>query len=115
MADAYADVMSILNGPALSAQQKAAITVTPTYQTPGDTSTPVVAFTVTMSGDYSTMRLGDLQRSAMRVLNIVMQSEPFGQLATEQGVHGINVGPVRATQVDVRNFVTDSLSPVTTR
>jgi hypothetical protein len=51
----------------------------------------------------------------MRVLNIVMQSAPFKALAAEQGVHGINVGPYAPTQRDVRNVVTDSLSPVTTR
>ncbi len=45
MADAYADVSSLLAGTALTAAQKAAITVTPTYQTAGDSSTPVVAYT----------------------------------------------------------------------
>ena len=38
------------------------------------------------------MRLGDLQRSAMRILNVAMQSAPFDELASLQGVHGINVG-----------------------
>ena len=38
------------------------------------------------------MRLGDLQRSAMRILNVAMQSAPFQELASIQGVHGIKVG-----------------------
>lgn len=112
VADAYADVESLLHSAALNEQQKAAITVTPTYQTPGDSSTPVVAYTITVKGDYETMRLGDLQRSATRILNIAMQSTPFQQLAKLQGVKGIHVGPYTGQFGDLVNFVTVITGPI---
>jgi beta-glucosidase-like glycosyl hydrolase len=93
VADAYDDVRSLLDGPALSEAQKDAITVTPTYQTPGDASSLVVAYTVVLKGDYSTMRLGDLQRSVSRILTVAMHSAPFAALAKLQNVRGIRVGP----------------------
>ncbi|HEY7008705.1 MAG TPA: glycoside hydrolase family 3 N-terminal domain-containing protein [Jatrophihabitantaceae bacterium] len=108
VADAYADVEALLGGNALNAAQKAAITVTPTYQTAGDSSTPVVAYTITLKGHYPepyTMRLGDLQRSAMRILTIVSKSAPFGQLAEDQHVRHIDVRPYSA-QYYLRQFVT---------
>ena len=96
--DAYAATMALLDPAtnALNAGQRAAISLTDvTHATPGDDTTPVTAYTVVMTGDYPTsydMRLGDLQRSAMRILNVAMQSAPFDQLASLQGVHGIKVG-----------------------
>ena len=48
-----------------------------------------------MTGSYpdlDDMRLGDLQRSASRILNIAMQSAPFARARPIQGVHGIKVG-----------------------
>jgi hypothetical protein len=52
------------------------------------------------------MRLGDLQRSAMRILNIAMQSEPFEQLAAEQGVSGVQARPYTSQFADLDQFVT---------
>ena len=77
VAAAYADVQSLLGGTALTASQKAAITLTPT-------GTPVTAYTITLKGHYNepyTMRLGDLQRSASRILTVIMHSQPFQDLA----------------------------------
>jgi beta-glucosidase len=76
VADAYADVQALLGGTALTAAQKAAITVTPT-------GTPVSAYTIALKGHYNepyTMRLGDLQRSATRILTVIMHSQPFQDL-----------------------------------
>jgi len=91
--------MSFLNpaNTALNATQKAAISVQDVVQqVEGDDTTPVVSYTVVTTGNYPSqflMRLGDLQRSAIRVLNIVMQSAPFGELAGLQGVSGVEIAP----------------------
>lgn len=90
---AYRDLVSLLASDAFSAVQKAAVTVTPTYRTAGDTTSPVIGYSVTVKGDYATMRLGDLQRSASRILDVASKSAPFAQLAKLQGVKGIVVGP----------------------
>lgn len=87
--DAYKYVQSLLSGAALTTAQKAAITLTNVvHATPGDGTTPVTAYTVVVKGNYTAtsypMRLGDLQRSAMRILNVVSQSAPFAQLAKNQ-------------------------------
>ena len=97
---AYRDLVALLASDAFSAVQKAAVTVTPTYRTPGDSSSPVVAYTVKVRGDYATMRLGDLQRSVSRILNVASQSAPFAQLAEQQGVRGIRVGPWSPASTD---------------
>ena len=95
--DAYTRTLGLIASNALSATQRAAITIENVqYQTPGDDTTPVVAYTVVVRGNYpasQTLRLGDLQRSAMRVLNVAMQSAPFDELASIQGVGGIAVYP----------------------
>jgi beta-glucosidase len=52
------------------------------------------------------MRLGDLQRSAMRILTIVMQSTPFAELASLQHVSGITVGAYTSQFQDLQPFVT---------
>ncbi|MDH2413112.1 glycoside hydrolase family 3 N-terminal domain-containing protein [Nocardioides sp. CER19] len=90
--DAYAYVTNLLAGSALTAAQKAAISVTDVvHQNPADSSSPVTSYTVVIKGGYTAtgypMRLGDLQRSARRVLTIAMQSAPFAQLAQNQGRH----------------------------
>jgi hypothetical protein len=93
---AYHAVTTLLAGNALNAAQKAAISITNVvHATAGDASTPVIAYTVSLHGAYSptNMRLGDLQRSVMRMLNTAIQSEPFQQLAAEQGVTGIQARP----------------------
>ncbi|HKC27737.1 MAG TPA: glycoside hydrolase family 3 N-terminal domain-containing protein, partial [Jatrophihabitans sp.] len=95
VANAYASVTSMLrNSSALSSSQRAAITVVNVRrQRPGS---PVVAFTVKVRGHYQPsypMRLGDLQRSAMHILSIAMQTTQFGQLAAMHHVSGITIHP----------------------
>lgn len=105
---AYKDAAALLAGSAFSADQKPAIQITNVvHATPGDASSPVTAYTVTLKGAYHLdMRLGDLQRSAMRILTVAMQSEPFAQLAAEQGVSGVDVGPYSARFGDLPQYVT---------
>lgn len=93
---AYQAVQTLLASSALSAGQKAAISLTNVqHATPGDATSPVTAYTVVLSGNYPAqgfpMRLGDLQRSATRILTTASQAESFAQLAKEQGVKGITV------------------------
>lgn len=95
--DAYTQTVAFLAGTALNAGQKAGIAITNiVHADPADATSPVTAYTVTISGSYPTvypMRLGDLQRSASRVLSSAMQSPQFGQLASLKGVSGIIVKP----------------------
>jgi len=96
--DAYTQTAELLAGSALSNAQKAGIAITDVvHATAGDDTTPVVSYTVNVKGDYSaavgTMRLGDLQRSAMRVLTTAEQSAQFAELASLQGVRGIKAKP----------------------
>lgn len=50
----------------------------------------VVSYSVTYKGYYAAnMRLGDLQRSAINILGVMMDSAQFGELADIQGVEGI--------------------------
>jgi beta-glucosidase len=109
----------MLAGTALSATQKAAITVSNVvYQTPGDNTTPVVAYTITFKGDYSAagynMRLGDLQRSAINILNVVKQTQQFQQLASLKGVSGISVGSYTGQFSDLKSFVSVTKARVLT-
>jgi beta-glucosidase len=114
---AYQDVTSLLAGSALTAAQKAGITVTDVvHATPGDDATPVVSYTVNVRGSYSTagyaMRLGDLQRSAMRILDLASKTAVFEQLASLQGVAGISAQPYTATFDDLTEFVSSSTGRV---
>ena len=112
--DAYAATTALLapGSNALNNAQKAAISITDVeHATPGDDSSPVTAYTVVMKGNYPTsydMRLGDLQRSAMRILNIAMQSAPFEELASIQHVNGVDVGSYTAQFHDLATFVSVS-------
>jgi beta-glucosidase len=114
--DAYKAVTALLAGTAFNAAQKAAISITGiVHATPGDSTTPVTAYTVTIKGAYPAsydMLLGDLQRSAMRILNIAMQSESFQQLAAQQGVPGIQAGPYTSQFSDLTQYVTVDKSTV---
>jgi hypothetical protein len=100
--EAYREVTSFLNPEhtALSAAQKAAITVTNIeHQEADGPDSPVTAYTIAFRGSYPTagypLRLGDLQRSVARILTIAMQSAPFAELAHLQGVPGVKVGPYK--------------------
>jgi beta-glucosidase len=114
---AYADVTALLASSALTTAQKAGITVSDVvYETPGDTTTPVVAYTVTLRGTYPTagynLRLGDLQRSASRVLNVAMQTAGFEQLAGQKGIAGISVGSYTGQFDNLANYLTTKLGKV---
>lgn len=111
---AYKDATTLLASSAFSADQKAAISITNVvHATPGDSSSPMTAYTLTLKGAYHVdMRLGDLQRSAMRILTTAMQSEPFEQLAARQGVSGIHVGPYTSQFSDLPQFVTVDRTPI---
>lgn len=108
---AYADVQSLLSGTALTAAQKAGITVTDVvHQDPSDAASAVVSYTVTVKGDYPAtgynLRLGDLQRSASRVLSTAMQTAGFEQLAAAQGVSGVKVVPYTGQFDNLTNYLT---------
>jgi beta-glucosidase len=108
VADAYAATQALLapESTALTAAQKAAITITGVQR---DAGGAVTSYTVVLTGDYPAsydMRLGDLQRSATRVLRIAMQSAPFAELAAQQGVPGIRVGPYSGQFRDLATPVT---------
>jgi hypothetical protein len=93
---------------AFTADQKVAISITNvTHATAGDSSSPVTAYTVRLKGSYHVdVRLGDLQRNAMRIPTIAMHSEPFQQLAAMQGQTGITVGPYTSQFSDLEQFLT---------
>lgn len=117
--EAYRTVTALLDpsSTALSAAQKAAIDITGVqHATAGDDSTPVVAYTVALKGDYPAqgypLRLGDLQRSAIRVLTTASQSSSFQELAGLKGVKGIKVGPYTAQFKNLEPAVTTTLGRV---
>ncbi|MFJ7949158.1 glycoside hydrolase family 3 protein [Streptomyces sp. NPDC096354] len=117
--DAYGAVTALLDpsSTALSAAQKAAISITGVqHATAGDESSPVVAYTVALKGDYPAqgypLRLGDLQRSAIRVLTTASQSSSFEELAGLQDVHGIKVKPYTAQFKNLEPAVTATLGKV---
>ncbi|MCL1872337.1 MAG: fibronectin type III-like domain-contianing protein, partial [Promicromonosporaceae bacterium] len=58
------------------------------------------------------MRLGDLQRNAARILNVVMQSAPFGELAQLQGVHGVQIRSYTGQFHNLPTYVVGSSDPV---
>jgi beta-glucosidase-like glycosyl hydrolase len=106
---AYADVTALLAGTTLTAAQKAGISVTGVqHQDPADATSPVVAYTVTVTGNYPAtgynLRLGDLQRSASRILATASQTAGFQQLAEAKGVSGISVKPYTAQFSDLVDY-----------
>ncbi|TXS39098.1 glycoside hydrolase family 3 protein [Streptomyces sp. OR43] len=117
--DAYRAVAALLapDSTALSAAQKAAISITGVqHATAGDVNSPVVAYTVALKGDYPAqgypLRLGDLQRSAIRVLTTASQSSSFEELAGLNGVKGIKVGPYTSQFKNLEPAVTATLGKV---
>ncbi|MET7859841.1 glycoside hydrolase family 3 C-terminal domain-containing protein [Streptomyces sp. NPDC005318] len=117
--DAYRAVIALLDpsSTGLSAAQKAGISITGVqHATTGDDSSPVVAYTVALKGDYPAqgypLRLGDLQRSAIRVLTTASQSSSFQELAGLNGVKGIKVGPYTSQFDNLEPAVTTTLGKV---
>jgi hypothetical protein len=116
---AYREVMSFLapEHTALTAAQKAAITVTDVEHEYADhPDSPVTAYTITFRGRYPTLgyplRLGDLQRSVARILTIAMKSAPFAELAHLHGVPGVEVGPYSTQFDDLASYLDTSKGPV---
>ncbi|MCV2394845.1 glycoside hydrolase family 3 C-terminal domain-containing protein [Actinotalea sp. M2MS4P-6] len=115
--EAYQSVMTLLDPAtnALNAGQRAAISVTDVvHEVDGDDTSPVVSYTVVMTGDYPAeflLRLGDLQRSAMRILTIALHSAQFGELAGLQGVDGVDTAPYSGL-FDLAEFVSVDLGRV---
>ncbi len=60
------------------------------------------------------MRLGDLQRSAINILNVVKQTQQFQQLATLKSVSGISVGSYTGQFSDLKSFVSVTKARVLT-
>ncbi|MGS0688727.1 glycoside hydrolase family 3 C-terminal domain-containing protein [Nakamurella sp. GG22] len=108
--DAYQRVQALMASTALTTEQKAGITVHDVvHAVPDDPTSPVTAYTVDVRGDYNTvfdMRLGDVQRSAINILDTVMQSRSFEQLASLQGVTGVQVSPYSEQFTDLRQYLT---------
>jgi hypothetical protein len=101
----------------LTDQQRAGINVTVNSRAiPGDDTSPVTSYTVTMTGEHGLIRLGDLQRSAIRVLTTLTHTHQFAELAAKQGVDGIQVGPYGSLyDAQLTNYVSVQRSSVRTR
>ena len=84
-----------------------------TRQDPADATSPVTSYTVTIHGEHGLIRLGDLQRSASRVLETLTHTLDFAELADEQGVPGITVQPYTQLFADqLITYVTTSRGPI---
>ncbi|MDR1428198.1 MAG: fibronectin type III-like domain-contianing protein, partial [Bifidobacteriaceae bacterium] len=77
----------------------------------------VSQYTVTLTGYYNTggmtLRLGDLQRSATRVLNTVTKSAGFQELADLRGIAGIDVQPYSSLFDNLADYVSTQLATPT--
>ncbi|MGO4536377.1 glycoside hydrolase family 3 protein [Leifsonia sp. 2MCAF36] len=98
VAAAYQHVTAVLAGDTMAAAQKSGVSVSDVvHASPGDAASPVVSYRVALRGDYPSagypLRLGDLQRSAERVLSVVMRSAPFAELAQQHGASVRSVVP----------------------
>ena len=78
----------------LTPENKAAIEVTVnSRRDPSDPTSPVTSYTVSIHGEHGLIRLGDLQRSASRVLETLTHTLQFAELAELQGVPGVPLEP----------------------
>ncbi|MET9500069.1 glycoside hydrolase family 3 N-terminal domain-containing protein [Streptomyces sp. NPDC006552] len=113
---AYRSVRELLASSAPTAAQKAAITLSGVrHATPGDPATPVTAYTITLAGRYPpagshTLRLGDLQRSALHILTTASRTTAFQELARAQKVSGISVDSYTETSKNLDQVVTATTS-----
>lgn len=98
----------------LTDQQRAGIKVTVNSRAiPGDDTSAVTSYTVTITGEHGLIRLGDLQRSANKVLTVLMQSTQFAELAGAQGVTGITIQPYTSQFAgELTNYVSAARSKV---
>jgi beta-glucosidase len=120
--EAYKEVKNFLatatgSSVGLTATQAAGISITDVkYTVDGDDTTPVIAYTVVIKGNYPTagynMRLGDLQRSARTILNVAMKTAQFKQLASIQGVSGISVSPYTGQFDNLSTYLTQARGKV---
>jgi len=115
--DAFVAATGLLTDPsALSGSQKSGLAITDVVrEDPASATSAVTSFTVVVQGDYTprvyTLRLGDLQRSASRVLDAAMRSTTFARLAADRGVIGVTVEPY-ADRFDLDSGVSVSRGPV---
>jgi len=101
----------------LTPENKAAIEVTVnSRRDPADPTSPVTSYTVTIHGEHGLIRLGDLQRSASRVLETLTRTLQFAELAERQNVPGITLEPYTQQFADqLVTYITTRRGPVTGR
>lgn len=101
----------------LTDQQRAGITVkVNSRETPGDETSPVTSYTVTITGEHGMMRLGDLQRNVSKILTVLTRTREFAKLAESQHVQGIKVRPYGDLFLrDLTTYLTVDRSPVRRR
>jgi beta-glucosidase len=118
--DLYDNIYNILNPPAGNPPPPEAYAFTPEERagivlTPGtvDSGTgDVLDYTVTIKGDFrASMRLGDLQRSAMRILDYITQTNQFAELAEFMGVSGIVIEPYSDQFTNLVSYIGQSSEP----
>ncbi|MCL1841517.1 MAG: glycoside hydrolase family 3 C-terminal domain-containing protein, partial [Propionibacteriaceae bacterium] len=113
--DAYNWVSGVVANPTgygLTATQGAAIAITDVVR---DDDGNVASFDVTLQGNWPAsfaMRLGDVQRSAIDILHVAMQTNAFASLAKLQGVSGVTARPYTAQFTDLTTFVASSASAI---
>ncbi|MDR2930452.1 MAG: glycoside hydrolase family 3 C-terminal domain-containing protein [Propionibacteriaceae bacterium] len=83
----------------LPPDQRGAITITPQ-----GTASPVETYTVTLTGRYAGMRLGDLQRAVSHILSVVSHSASFAQLT------GVTVEPYTSTFENLTTYLDASVA-----
>jgi len=103
------DVIERPNAYTLSESHVAGIEVAITAGTPD----AVTEFTVTLRGNQTQMRLGDLQRSAARILHVLSNTRQFEELAGIQGADDIEVAPYTEQYADdLSSFLAVDAAPV---
>ncbi len=115
---AYRAVEDLLAGDALDSDQKTAILVKDvSYGNGGNQTDVVTGYTVQIRGTYGpeyerSLRLGDLQNAASRVLSIAMQSVNFERLAGQMGIADVSVGSYSAMSDDLPEVMKSSTGSI---